>query len=119
MPKFPSDCVIGGMIQSHPLSALLMKILFFGVLTDNEDNTLVLHPVRNIVYVYRDFCYTPLKTVLEDADMPRYVVILTDDEIQERCIRRFSQYDCRHCKTLCYGRHGNCPQQKKAGKPLP
>jgi len=44
--------------------------------------------------------------------MPRYVVTLTDDEIQERCIRRFSQYDCRHCKTLCYGRHGNCPQQE-------
>lgn len=30
-----------------------------------------------------DFCYTPLKTVLEDADMPRYIVTLTDDEILE------------------------------------
>lgn len=36
-----------------------------------------------IVYVYKDFCYTPIKTVLENAEMPRYVVTLTDDEIQE------------------------------------
>lgn len=36
-----------------------------------------------IVYVYKVFCYTPLKTVLEDTDMPRYVVTLTDNNIQE------------------------------------
>ncbi|MCI8434303.1 MAG: helix-turn-helix transcriptional regulator, partial [Lachnospiraceae bacterium] len=36
-----------------------------------------------ILYWAEKICYTPLKTVLEDADMPRYIVTLTNDEIQE------------------------------------
>lgn len=36
-----------------------------------------------ILYWAGKICYTPLKTVLEDADMPRYIVTLTNDEIQE------------------------------------
>lgn len=36
-----------------------------------------------ILYGSGKICYTPLKTVLEDADMPRYIVTLTNDEIQE------------------------------------
>lgn len=36
-----------------------------------------------ILYSTEKICYTPSKTVLEDADMPRYIVTLTNDEIQE------------------------------------
>ena len=36
-----------------------------------------------ILYSTEEICYTPIKTVLEDADMPRYIVTLTNDEIQE------------------------------------
>ena len=39
--------------------------------------------IVTILYSTEKICYTPLKTVLEDADMPRYVVTLTNDEIQE------------------------------------
>ena len=36
-----------------------------------------------ILYSTEKICYTPSKTVLEDANMPRYIVTLTNDEIQE------------------------------------
>ena len=36
-----------------------------------------------ILYSTEKICYTPSKTVLEDAVMPRYIVTLTNDEIQE------------------------------------
>ncbi len=39
--------------------------------------------LATIVYVCRYFCYTPLKTVLEDTDMPRYVCHPDRDELQE------------------------------------
>ena len=37
----------------------------------------------NRLYSTEKICYTPSKTVLEDANMPRYIVTLTNDEIQE------------------------------------
>ena len=43
----------------------------------------MLHPVRNNSLRLQGFLLYSIKTVLEDADMPRYVVILADDEIQE------------------------------------
>ena len=36
-----------------------------------------------ILYIIGKIYYTPLKTGLEDAGMPRYIVTLTNDEIQE------------------------------------
>ena len=45
----------------------------------------IYYSIRLVTTLYwaEKICYTPLKTVLEDADMPRYIVTLTNDEIQE------------------------------------
>lgn len=56
-----------------------------------------------IVFICRYFCYTPLKTVLEDTDMPRYIVTLTNDEIQELKVlvqKGGKGYRIRHAQIL-------------------
>ena len=65
--------------------------------------TLVLYPVSNDTLQCWKICYTPLKTVLEDADMPRYTVTLTNDEIQElkALIQKGGKgYRIRHAQIL-------------------
>ena len=50
-----------------------------------------------ILYSTEKICYTPSKTVLEDAVMPRYIVTLTNDEIQE--LKAIS-YRIKHAQIL-------------------